>query len=306
MSLWLKQSTAATVKLGPFVDDTDGKTAETGLTIAQADIRLSKNGGDFAQTNNAAGATHDENGYYDVPLNTTDTNTLGTLTVAVSKTGALPVWATFMVVPANVYDSLFGADNLQVDVVQVSGTAQTARDVGAQLDAAVSTRLAATDYTAPDNTSITAIKAKTDNLPASPAATGDIPTAAAIRAEVDSNSVDINAILGYVDELETRLTTARAAKLDGLPSIIKKNTALANFPFKMFNADGSPGTGLTVSAARSLDGAAFGSCANAVVEVGGGIYKINLAAADLNGDTVALQFTAAGAKQTDIVLVTNS
>ena len=63
----LKQSTAATVKLGPFIDDSDGKTAETALTIAQADIRLSKNGGDFAQTNNTAGATHDENGYYDIP-----------------------------------------------------------------------------------------------------------------------------------------------------------------------------------------------------------------------------------------------
>jgi hypothetical protein len=92
MTLWLKQSTAKTVKLGPFVDDTDGVTAETGLTIAQADIRVSKNGGAFAQTNNATGATHDENGFYGVPLDTTDTGTLGTLRVAVSESGALPVW----------------------------------------------------------------------------------------------------------------------------------------------------------------------------------------------------------------------
>lgn len=104
MSIWLKQSTAATVKLGPFVDEDDGKTPETGLTISQADIRLSKNGGDFAQTNNATGATHDENGYYDIPLDTTDTNTLGRLLVAVSESGALPVWDKFHVVPANVYD----------------------------------------------------------------------------------------------------------------------------------------------------------------------------------------------------------
>ncbi len=87
----LKQSTAATIKLGPFIDDTDGKTAETGLTIAQADIRLSKNGGDFAQKNSTTSATHDENGYYDIPLNATDTGTLGRLRVAVSKSGALPV-----------------------------------------------------------------------------------------------------------------------------------------------------------------------------------------------------------------------
>ena len=37
---WLKQSTAVTVKIGPFVDDTDGKTAETGLTT-----ELSTSGG---------------------------------------------------------------------------------------------------------------------------------------------------------------------------------------------------------------------------------------------------------------------
>lgn len=36
------------------------------------------------------------------------------------------------------------------------------------LDAAVSTRLASSGYTAPDNTSVAAIKAKTDNLPAAP------------------------------------------------------------------------------------------------------------------------------------------
>src|SRR4030095_16636559 len=120
MAQWVKQSTASTIKLGPFLDDTDGKTAETGLTISQADIPLSKNGGAFAQSNNAAGATHNENGYYDVPLNTTDANTLGTLRVAVSKSGALPVWQDFMVVPANVWDSMFGSGSLNVNVSTMS------------------------------------------------------------------------------------------------------------------------------------------------------------------------------------------
>ena len=123
MAQWIKQSTAATIKLGPFLDDTDGKTPETGLTISQADIRLSKNGGAFAQSNNAAGATHNENGYYDVPLNTTDANTLGTLRVAVSKSGALPVWQDYMVVPANVWDSMFGASTLNVNVSTMSSAA---------------------------------------------------------------------------------------------------------------------------------------------------------------------------------------
>jgi len=126
MTQWLRQSTAATIKFGPFVDDADGKSAETALSIAQADIRLTKNGGDVAQTHNAAGATHDENGYYDVPLDTTDTAMLGRLRVFVSKTGALPVWQDFVVVAANVFDSLIGGgDVLDVSLIQLLGTAPT-------------------------------------------------------------------------------------------------------------------------------------------------------------------------------------
>lgn len=127
----LKQSTAATIKLGPFVDDTDGKSAETGLTISQADIRLSKNGGDIAQSHNAAGATHDELGYYNVPLDATDTDTLGRLRVAVSESGALPVWQDFLVVTANVFDSLFSTDKLDCAVVEMATDALTAAAVKA-------------------------------------------------------------------------------------------------------------------------------------------------------------------------------
>ena len=126
MAVWLRQSTAVTVKLGPFVDSTDGNTVEGSLTISQADIRLSKNGGNIAQSNNAAGATHDELGQYDVPLDTTDTNTLGVLRVIVHETGALQVWQDFMVVPANVWDSLFGSDLLDVSVAQWLGSAPDA------------------------------------------------------------------------------------------------------------------------------------------------------------------------------------
>jgi len=149
MTQWLKQSTAATVCMGPFVDDTDGKTAETGLTIAQADIRLTKNGGDIAQTHNAAGATHDELGMYSVPLDDTDTATLGRLKVVIYKTGALPVWQDFMVVPANVWDSMFGADYLQVDVTQLLGTAWLTPGTAGTPD--VNTKLISGDATAADN-----------------------------------------------------------------------------------------------------------------------------------------------------------
>ena len=59
---FLKQSTSVDVKIGPFLDETDGKTAETALTITQPDIRLAKNGGAWAQKNAAQTLTHEENG----------------------------------------------------------------------------------------------------------------------------------------------------------------------------------------------------------------------------------------------------
>lgn len=87
---------------------------------------------------------------------------------------------------------------------------------------------------------------------------------------------------------------------------IKKNTALANFTFLMVDTSDVPKTGLTVTAERSIDGAALGACANAVSEISNGLYKINLAAADLNGDVIALRFSAAGAKDRIIAIVTQT
>lgn len=118
MSTWLRQSTAVDVMLGPFLDSADGNTVEGALTITQPDIRLSKNGGAFAQKSAAQTLAHGENGWYPANLSTTDTNTLGILIVAVHESGALPVWREFLVVPANVYDAFLDADLLQVDVAQ--------------------------------------------------------------------------------------------------------------------------------------------------------------------------------------------
>jgi hypothetical protein len=115
--LFLKQSTACTVKIGPFIDNTDGYTVLDALTILQANIRLSKNGGNMAQKNEATSATHDELGYYDCPLNTTDTATLGRLQLVSSDAAAMPVPPEyFEVVTANVYDTFFSTDTFDVNV----------------------------------------------------------------------------------------------------------------------------------------------------------------------------------------------
>ena len=127
----LKQSTASTLLLGPFIDESDGKTAETALTISQSDVLLWKEGGTtLAQKNDATSCTHRSNGLYTCPVNATDTGTLGTLVVSVHESGALPVRQDYLVVPANVYDSMVSTDKLQVDVTQLNGVTNAATRLG--------------------------------------------------------------------------------------------------------------------------------------------------------------------------------
>lgn len=150
---FLKASTAVTVKIGPFLDNEDGDTAKTGLTIAQADVQLSKNGGAMAQKGNSTACTHDKLGYYNCALSTTDTGTIGMLKLAVHVSGALAVWHTFTVLHANVYDSLFGDSALVTvaDVAPVEDVAEAMRDVDnsdpaeGSLGAAVNTASSAGD-----------------------------------------------------------------------------------------------------------------------------------------------------------------
>ena len=118
---FLKQSTAVTVLLGPFVDKTDGVTEETGL--ASTGTELSKAGGAFAAGPTLG--THDSDGWYPVALTTTHTNTLGALVIKVHDSAThLPVWQEHMVLTANVYDSLVGGtDVLDVSTTQFNGSA---------------------------------------------------------------------------------------------------------------------------------------------------------------------------------------
>jgi hypothetical protein len=228
MSIWLKQSTAADVLVGPFVDDTDFKTAETALTISQADIRISKNGAAFAQTNNATGATHRENGHYIVPLDTTDTNTLGRIRVAVHESGALAAWQDFMVVPANVWDSLFGADFLQVDTREVGGTTQTAGDIIADTND-IQTRLPAALVSGRIDASVGAMAA---NVMTAAAAAADLTTelqsglaTSAALATVDTVVDAIKAVTDLLPDAGALTSLATQASVDTIDNFLDTEIA---------------------------------------------------------------------------------
>jgi hypothetical protein len=103
--------------------------------------------------------------------------------------------------------------------------------------------------------------------------------------------------------LEIQLTDDTSGTVN-INSPVKRNTALANFTFLMVDTAGLAKTGLTVLSYRSLDGAAFAATTNAATELAFGVYKIDLAAGDLNAVNVCLRFTAAGARDSIISILT--
>jgi hypothetical protein len=114
----------------------------------------------------------------------------------------------------------------------------------------------------------------------------------------------------------TALPNAAAAATGGLPTVdstnsvkiqtrFKKNQALANYPFVMTDSTNhNPATGLTVAVTRSLDGSGTFTSVGTATEMANGWYQIDLAAGDMNGDTVALKMTATGADDLGITLLT--
>jgi hypothetical protein len=219
---FLKQSTAVDVLIGPFVDDTDGKTSETALTLSQADIKLSKNGQALAQKSDVTAAAHDSDGYYNCELDATDTNTVGQLVLIVHESGALPVRHEYHVIEEAIYDALYGASaagfdaNQRVNVGSWLSTAVTlssgAPDVNIQSTDDI-------DLSATQKASVNAEcdTALTDYDAVIPADLND-PTAAAIADAVWDEAAtghtdagkagqqlwtDVDAILADTNELQT-------------------------------------------------------------------------------------------------------
>ncbi len=123
----LRQSTVVTVQLGAAVDSTDGSTPEVGLSPT---VYLSKGGAAQAARTAVGAIAHDRDGYYRVPLDATDTNTLGHL-IAQFTAGAThrPVREDFHVVPDWLYDRLHSTDDAWVELAGLATAAQ--RSAGA-------------------------------------------------------------------------------------------------------------------------------------------------------------------------------
>ena len=117
---FLRQSTQVVVKLGPYLDKTDGVTEEVGLVGAGTEI--SKEPGAAFGAGPTLG-THDAEGWYPVTLTTTHTNTVGRLVIKGHDPAThLPVWHEFTVVEEAVYDQLFAASAPSAALVATTDT----------------------------------------------------------------------------------------------------------------------------------------------------------------------------------------
>lgn len=255
----LKQSQTARPLLFLMVDSADHVSAKTGLTPT---VTLSKNGASFASP---AGAVSEVgSGWYKVAPNATDTATLGPLLLHATASSADPVDVVFEVIAYDPEDGAsLGLSRLDAavstrlasasyttppTVVQVRQEMDSNSTKLANLDAAVSSRAApgaamtlsaaydaaktAASQTSVDtltgyvDTEVAAIKAKTDNLPASPAATGDIPSAATVAGQVRT---DLTTELGRIDAaISSRLASASYTAPDnaGIAAVKAKTDGL--------------------------------------------------------------------------------
>jgi hypothetical protein len=192
---YLRQSTAVDLGIGPFIDD-DGITPATGLSITQAEVRLKKNNGAWAQVNDSTTATHEEEGWYEKEFDATDTNTVGILIVAVYISGSLAWWQRYQVVEEAIYDALFAASATGALPVSTGGIAAAAFAAGAIDAAAIADN--AIDAGAIASNAITAAKLAADCITAAKIADGAID-AATFAADVDAE------FLSYIVDDATRI-----------------------------------------------------------------------------------------------------
>ena len=117
--MWAKQSTAATLIVGPILDSTGAEY--TGAVIG--DLSISKNGGTLTALAAAATLTHIANGQYTLVMTTGNLDTLGRLQITCNKSTYQMPPIGLNIVPAMVFDSMvLGTDVLQADTIQFGGT----------------------------------------------------------------------------------------------------------------------------------------------------------------------------------------
>lgn len=144
----LKTNTAVRIAVGPLVDPTDGKTAETSLTVTgmsaeifqiktdgTAVVRAAFNPSASGGSNDMVHVTDDTTGMYDLELTAAQLNWYGNGRIAFYDVdGFLIHWIDIHVVAANYFDWKYGTGNVNTDVIAISGDTTAANNLEAACD----------------------------------------------------------------------------------------------------------------------------------------------------------------------------
>lgn len=230
----------------------------------------------------AGGGTFTEDGStgsYKYALAQADTNG-NDISIIVTGTGAIPVAVNFVTTAADPTDAVhFGLTSLPNTAVTTNASLLTSG-------------------TGTDQLSVTS-----GRIDIGKALGSAVTTASA--GILDVNTKNKNNAAALTDPTNFNLLSISAAGAIVVTSNVKKNQALAGFTFVMTDSTThAPKTGVTVTAQRSLNGAALAGCANSVTEISSGLYTIDLAAADLNANVVMLRFTGTSSDDRDILIIT--
>lgn len=146
---YLKQNTATVITIGPFLDKTDGITAEVALTVTSCHLTLmvdnagtptlalDANATASAGSNDMVHITNDDAGFYSLELTAANTNYLGGAILSINDVAThCPVFHEFTILSANIYDSMVaGSDLFDVSVVQVAGSTTNVSALATNADA---------------------------------------------------------------------------------------------------------------------------------------------------------------------------
>ena len=113
--------------------------------------------------------------------------------------------------------------------------------------------------------------------------------------------VSLSATEMAADKVTVLAHDAAGGEWDDVAATIKTDD-YANFEFVMYDSNGDPKAGETVTAQKSVNGGAYGAATNAVAAVSGGTYKIDLTPDIPSTGMVSFEFTSANAKTQTVSL----
>lgn len=274
--MWAKQSTAATVIIGPVLDSTGAEDASAVI----GDLSISKNGGTLTALASAATLTLIANGQYTLVLTTGNVDTLGRAQITCNKSTYQMPSIELMVLPSTVFDALVtNAVNATGGLVGATAAITTMAGVIAN-----STNITAGTITTTTNlTNAPTSGDLTATMKAS--VTAAVPTVASIQSGL-ATPTNITAATGItVSSIEANVVTASALAADAVAEIQSGLATAANLLIV------NDGVGFITSVLLGTISDAGTAGETYVITFGGATYTLDYTGLDATGNRTGVTRT---------------